>query len=165
MIEALLSEIDQEAKTTRSLLHVVPHDKWDWKPHEKSMTLGRLAQHVAELPAWGGQTLGPGETDFATRQRAPKPTTSAELLTLFEDGISSLKAALSALGPEDLAQKSYTMRHGEKVFIKVPRGVFVRSILLNHVVHHRGQLSVYLRLLDVPVPAIYGPSADENPWA
>jgi uncharacterized damage-inducible protein DinB len=149
MIEALLAEIDREAKTTRALLQVVPQEKWDWKPHEKSMSLGRLAQHVAELPAWGGETLAAGGTDFATRARTPKPASSAELIALFERGIASLRAALEAASAEDLAQKSYILR----------------SMVLNHVIHHRGQLSVYLRLLDVPVPSMYGPSADENPWA
>ena len=164
MIAALLSELDHEAKTTRAVLRAVPFDRYDWKPHEKSMSLGALAFHVAQLPGWGGATLNTGDTDFTTMARPPKPASSEELLALYDKGVESLRSALKATTQDDLVTKSYTMRAGDKVFLTAPRVVYVRSIVLNHAIHHRGQLSVYLRLLDVPVPAIYGPSADENPW-
>jgi uncharacterized damage-inducible protein DinB len=163
MIDALLLELDNEFKTTRGVLQVVPEDKFGWRPHEKSMTLGRLATHVAQLPGWAAATVPEGGCDLAEQARV-QPTTTAEVLQIFDDGASALKAMLKAAKIEELAGGSYELKAKGKTMLKLPRIGFVRFIALNHHYHHRGQLSVYLRLLDVPVPSIYGPSADTNPW-
>jgi uncharacterized damage-inducible protein DinB len=159
--EPLAAELKQEAATTRRLLERVPEDKLDWRPHEKSMTLGRLAGHVAELPSLLGPVLGMDEFDFASGVFKPLNATSvAQILEKFDksiaDGVEGLK------GLEDArAFEKWRLRSGDKVIFEGPRAVIVRGLVFNHVVHHRGQLSVYLRLLDVPLPAIYGPTADE----
>ncbi len=167
MIDPLLMEYDRESSTTRKLLSRVPADKFGWKPHPKSMSLGQLANHIAGLPHWVGGSLLPGEFDLAKGPAdggAPKDPASAEaLMKTFEESAASAKAAMAQLD-DALAMGTWTLRHGAKVIMEMPRIAFVRTILLNHGIHHRGQLSVYLRLLDVPVPPIYGPSADENPF-
>ncbi len=161
MGEPLAAELKQEAATTRRLLERVPEDKFSWKPHEKSMTLGRLAGHVAELPSLLGPVLGADELDFAAGEYKPFNATSvAEILERFDkniaDGVEGLK------GMEDSrAFDKWRLRSGDHVIADLPRAAIVRGLVLNHFIHHRGQLSVYLRLLDVPLPSIYGPSADE----
>jgi uncharacterized damage-inducible protein DinB len=160
MGEPLAAELKQEAATTRRLLERVPEDKLEWRPHEKSMTLGRLAGHVAELPSLLGPVLGAEELDFAAGNFKPFNATSvAEILERFDkniaDGVEGLK------GLEDArAFDKWRLRSGDHVIAELPRAAIVRGLVLNHVVHHRGQLSVYLRLLDVPLPSIYGPTAD-----
>jgi uncharacterized damage-inducible protein DinB len=165
MIDAYLMEFDRESATTRKLLSRVPADKYAWRPHPKSMSLGQLAGHIASLPHWIAGSLLPGEFDLATGgDGTPKEPASAEaLMKTFEESAAGSKAAMAQL---DVARAMgpWTLRHGTKVIMEMPRIALVRTILLNHLIHHRGQLSVYLRLLDVPVPAIYGPSADENPF-
>lgn len=158
--EPLAAELKQEAATTRRLLERVPEDKLDWKPHEKSMALGRLAGHVAELTGLLRAVLGADELDFASGEYKPLNTTSvAEILEKFDKNIANGIEGLNGL--EDArAFEKWRLRNGDQVIFEGPRVVIVRGLVLNHVIHHRGQLSVYLRLLDVPLPSIYGPTAD-----
>lgn len=162
LCETLAAELQQEAKTTRRLLERVPEESFDWKPHAKSMSLGRLATHVAELPELIIPALTQDEFDFASGDFKPsEPKTTAELLEKFDRNISAAAAALQKQPDEKMGEK-WKLRSGDHVLFEMPRALVVRFVGLNHVVHHRGQLSVYLRLLDVPLPSIYGPSADEN---
>ena len=162
MCETLAAELQQEAKTTRRLLERVPEASFDWKPHAKSMTLGRLAGHVAELPELIIPALTRDELDFAAGEFKPSvPKTTAELLEKFDRNIAAAAEALQKQPDERMGEK-WKLRSGDHVLFEMPRAAVVRFVGLNHVVHHRGQLSVYLRLLDVPLPSIYGPSADEQ---
>jgi uncharacterized damage-inducible protein DinB len=161
LCESLAAEMRQEAKTTRRLLERVPEESFGWKPHEKSMTLGRLAAHVAELPELIGPALTRDELDFAAGDFKPfTPTSTAELLEKFDRNIEAA-AGLLEKQPDERMGESWRLRSGDHVLFEMPRALVVRFVGLNHVIHHRGQLSVYLRMLDVPVPSIYGPSADE----
>ena len=160
--ETLAAELQQEAKTTRRLLERVPEASFGWKPHEKSMSLGRLAGHVAELPSLVVAALSGDELDFAAGGFQPfNPSSTAELVEKFD---ANIKAATEALKnqPDERMGEKWKLRSGDHVLFEMPRALVVRFVGLNHVVHHRGQLSVYLRLLDVPLPSIYGPSADEG---
>ncbi len=162
MCEVLAAELRQEAKTTRRLLERVPEESFGWKPHEKSMSLGRLAAHVAELPELIAPALTLDEFDFASGDFKPfNPTTTAELLEKFDRNVE-LAAGMLEKQPDDRMGDKWRLRSGDHVLFEMPRAAVVRFVGLNHVVHHRGQLSVYLRLLDVPLPSIYGPSADET---
>ena len=161
MCETLAAELQQEAKTTRRLLERVPEGSFDWKPHDKSMSLGRLAGHVAELPSLIVPALTQDELNFAAGAYQPFfPSSTAELLEKFDQNINAAVGLLSGQSDERLGE-AWRLGSGEQTFFKGPRAAAVRVLALNHVVHHRGQLSVYLRLLDVPVPSIYGPAADE----
>ena len=159
---ALLAEFKHESNNTRKMLERVPTDKLIWKPHEKSMTLGRLATHIAEIPIWIDRAITQTEFDFATAvfKREFKESTEA-ILQLFEERKQSAIKLLEAVSDEDL-NASYTMRRGEHILATMPKKVNIRNVGLNHLYHHRGQLSVFLRLLDVNVPGMYGPSADEQ---
>jgi uncharacterized damage-inducible protein DinB len=159
---AFLAELDNEAKVTRSVLERVPADKFDWKPHEKSMTFGRLASYVAEMFGWTKETLKSDVLDFSTMDYTPfEPKTSEELLAFFDDHIAKARAVLADTSDETF-MTDWTMRNGEQVYFTMPKVAVMRSFVMNHIIHHRGQLSVYLRLNDIPVPSIYGPSADEG---
>ncbi|HVF44558.1 MAG TPA: DinB family protein [Pyrinomonadaceae bacterium] len=159
--EPLAAELRQEAATTRRLLERVPEDKLGWKPHEKSMTLGRLAGHVAELPSLLGPVLAAEGLDFASGQYVPLNATSvAELLEKFDKNISEGVEGLKGMDDARAFEK-WRLSSGDRVIFEGPRAAVVRGLVFNHVMHHRGQLSVYLRLLDVPLPSIYGPTADE----
>src|SRR5215216_638074 len=161
LCEALAAEMRQEAKTTRRLLERVPEESFGWKPHEKSMSLGRLAAHVAELPELIIPALTKDELDFAAGEFKPfEPKTTADLLEKFDRNISAAAEALQKQPDERMGEK-WKLRSGDHVLFEMPRALVVRFVGLNHVIHHRGQLSVYLRLLDVPLPSIYGPTADE----
>lgn len=164
LIDPLLMEFDRESATTRKLLERLPAERLSWKPHEKSMALGALGHHLATIPAMiSGHVLADG-LDFAALGEMPKaPETVEGILAEFDGAVKGAKQALAQLD-DARAMGAWTLRKGETVFMQVPRIGFVRSILLNHSIHHRGQLSVYLRLLDVPLPPVYGPSADENPF-
>ncbi|MEM7103829.1 MAG: DinB family protein [Bacteroidota bacterium] len=160
--EAFWAELQQEAKATKAILESVPADKADWKPHEKSMSLGRLAAHVGEIPGWFKETLLQDELDFATSAYKPfKASTQEELLAHFEKNMEAAREVLSGYPDEKMAEP-WTMRHGENIFFTLPKGVVARTWCLNHLYHHRAQLGVYLRLLDVPVPSTYGGSADSQ---
>ncbi len=159
---AFLGELDNEAKVTRSVLERVPADKFAWQPHEKSMTMGRLAVHCAEMFGWTKETLKSDVLDFSTMDYTPfEPKTTEELLAFFDDHIAKAKAILSETSDETFMTE-WTMRNGEQVYFTMPKVAVMRTFVMNHIIHHRGQLSVYLRLNDIPVPSIYGPSADEG---
>ena len=162
LASAFLAEMDNEAKVARECLARVPADKFDWKPHEKSMTFGRLAVHVAEMFGWTKETLTQDVLDFATADFTPfEPSTNEQLLAFFDDHIAKAKAILAET-PDETFFTEWTMRNGEQVYFTMPKVAVMRSFVMNHIIHHRGQLSVYLRLNDIPVPSIYGPSADEG---
>ena len=162
MCESLAAELRQEAKTTRRLLERVPEESFGWKPHETSMTLGRLAGHVTELPMLVAAALSGDELDFAAGGFVPfNPTSTAELVEKFDANVESV-AGLLEKQPDERMGEPWKLRSGDHVLFEMPRAMVVRFVGLNHVIHHRGQLSVYLRMLDVPLPSIYGPSADEG---
>jgi uncharacterized damage-inducible protein DinB len=159
---ALIQEFDQECKTTRRVLERVPSDKMGWKPHAKSMSLGQLAMHVASAPAYITGWALQDATEM-TGGGTPEAASTADVLAAHDAGVTKTKETLSKIGDAGLgAMWTMKMPDGTTV-MTMPKGALVRSIAFNHVYHHRGQLSVYLRLLDVPVPSIYGPSADERP--
>ncbi len=162
LASAFLAELDNEAKVTRSVLERIPADKFGWQPHDKSMTFGRLASHVAEMFGWTHDTLKSDVLDFATMDYKPfDPQTTDELLAFFDEHIAKAKAVLAETSDETF-MTDWTMRNGEQVYFTMPKVAVMRSFVMNHIIHHRGQLSVYLRLNDIPVPSIYGPSADEG---
>ena len=157
-----LCVLEDEAKVKGQCLERVPADKFDWKPHEKSMTFGRLASHIAEMFGWTKETLANDVLDFATMDYKPfEPSSTEELLAFFDEKIAASKTALADTSDEKF-MTDWTMRNGEQVYFTMPKVAVMRSFVMNHIVHHRGQLSVYLRLNDIPVPSIYGPSADEG---
>jgi uncharacterized damage-inducible protein DinB len=161
MNQGLINEFTHEAANTRKMLERVPFDKNHYKPHDKSMKLGSLAVHVAELPGWITMTLNTDELDFANWEYKPyQPQDNADLLKHFDENVAKALETLQAANREDM-MKPWTMRRGEQVFFTMPKVAVVRSFAVNHMIHHRGQLSVYLRLNDVPVPGMYGPSADD----
>jgi uncharacterized damage-inducible protein DinB len=165
--QALLPEFDHEMATTRRVLERVPEGNYDWKPHEKSMTIGRLAGHVAELPGWVPVTLEREKFDMATDgAQFPSLTASSRksLLEAFDKNVATARKAIAAASDEQF-MKNWSLIHQGKPVFTMPRAAVLRSFTLSHIIHHRGQLSVYLRLNNVPVPSIYGPSADENTMA
>jgi len=165
LVDPFLAELDQEAATTRRVLERVPDAKLSWKPHAKSMSLGQLALHVATIPGALAQMLSNDSLDMATVSFVqPAAGSAAELLPALNDSLKAAKETLSGFDDRRAMATWKLTKQGKELFA-APRIGVVRSILLNHWYHHRGQLSVYLRLLDVPVPSIYGPSADENPFA
>ena len=164
MADTLAQELDREGATTRKLLERVPSDKLSWKPHAKSMTLGELANHVASIPGRIASWATKDSFDFSTMTRhAPLESTEA-ICTEHDAMLLEAKSVLSQLGDAGLMTEWEGQMKGATIF-KMPKVALFRNIVLNHWIHHRGQLSVYLRLLDVPVPSIYGPSADDNPFA
>src|SRR5947209_20565526 len=159
--EPIAEELRREAATTRRMLERVPEDKMSWRPHEKSMTLGRLAGHIAELPSLVVFTLTQDEVDFAAGNYQPfEASNSAELLEKFDKNVAGAVEALQGQEDEHLL-KTWRLKRNGQVLFELPRAAVLRTMGLNHVIHHRGQLSVYLRLLDVPLPSVYGPTADE----
>ncbi len=157
--EMLLPEFDQEAATTRLLLERVPAPDAAWKPHPKSMSLGHLAVHVANLAGWLGIALTSTELDLAVTP-TPAPFTTVEaLLAVFDKNVAESRAALEKSVDADFAVP-WSLKSGDQVYLTLPRAVIVRSFALSHLIHHRAQLGVYLRLRDVPLPPCYGPTAD-----
>jgi uncharacterized damage-inducible protein DinB len=159
--ETLLPEFDEEMKNTRRLLECVPDGNFDYKPHAKSMTLGRLASHVAEIPSWTGYTL-----DLEVLELEPdfKPTLAAsraELLQVFDKGAAEARAKIAAASDEDWG-KIWTFKFAGKTIMSMPRSAVMRGTIMNHLIHHRAQLGVYLRLNEVAIPGMYGPSADDQ---
>lgn len=161
-ISAFAAELQQESANTRKILERLPAGQVNWQPHEKSMSLVQLAAHIAEIPGmFIAQALQHEELDFAKTPYVTPPVDSPEsLMVFFEDNLTRALKALEAAGEEQLNQ-IWTMRKGEIIFAALPRKVVIRNMGLNHLIHHRGQLSVYLRLLGIPVPGMYGPSADD----
>jgi uncharacterized damage-inducible protein DinB len=159
--EVLLMEFEREADKTRKMLERVPLDKSDWKPHEKSFTLGRLASHVAELSSWVDVTLNQDELDFSKMDYKPVVAeTTEELLKIFDDNREKAVKTLKDATDEKL-MSDWTMRDGDTVFFTAPKIGVLRDFVLNHTIHHRAQLGVYLRMNDVPLPQMFGPTADE----
>jgi uncharacterized damage-inducible protein DinB len=161
--ESLLMEFDQEAQTTKRVLERIPDDKLGWKPHPKAFSLGQLALHIASGP---GQIVAAIAQDTAEVPNFAQPEAKSrqEVLETFSKSMASARSGLKNMDDARLMSE-WTLTRNSKPLMSVPRIGFLRSILMNHTYHHRGQLSVYLRILDVPVPSIYGPSADENPFA
>lgn len=161
MTKVFLKELAQEAQTTRKMLARVPADKFDWKPHEKSMTLRQLSTHIAELPSWISMTLNTTELDFASNPYQPVSVSDNDaLLNYFEKSLAEGKASLEKATDADL-EPTWTLRNGKDIYANSPRGEFIR-LTFSQIIHHRAQLGVYLRLLDIPIPGSYGPSADES---
>ena len=159
--ETLLPEFDEEIKNTRRLLERVPDGNFDYKPHPKSMPLGRLATHVAEIPSWTGYTL-----DLEVLELEPdfKPTLAAsraELLQIFDKGAAEAREKIAAASDEDWG-KIWTFKFAGKTIMSAPRSAVMRGTIMNHLIHHRAQLGVYIRLNEVAIPGMYGPSADEQ---
>jgi len=163
--EMMLPEFDHEMANTRKTLERVPNDKFDWKPHQKSFSMVALATHLATLPSWGGMMFESDSFDLAPKGEpvpANQPAKSVEdLLAKFDQSISKTRAALAGASDEDLL-KTWTLLKGGETVLAMPRVAALRTFVLNHNVHHRAQLGVYLRLNDIAVPSIYGPSADEG---
>ena len=162
--DALLPEYDHEIATTRTLLERVPAGKPAWKPHVKSMELGRLSMHIAELPTWVGHTLRQTELDVApadpSQRYVAKPFTTTQAMVADFDAHAKEARAVIAATPDEAFFVPWSLKKAGHVEMTMPRIAVLRSFVMNHLIHHRGQLSVYLRLNDVPVPSIYGPTAD-----
>jgi uncharacterized damage-inducible protein DinB len=165
LAQMLLPEFDNEMKTTRRLLERVPEEKMGWQPHEKSMTLGRLASHLAELARFGGAVLSTDFLDFAPAGATPLKRLDSrsrqEVLDVFDANVLQSREAIAQADDAAFGQP-WTLRAGDHVVFSLPRIAAIRTMLMSHTIHHRGQLAVYLRLTDTPVPSIYGPSADEQ---
>ena len=159
---ALLAELKHEAVNTRKMIERVPTEKLEWRPHAKSMTIGRLATHIAELPAWFERILNTDEFDFAKAvfRRDTKENTEM-ILRLFDERLGEAVSILEHADDETL-NGQWNARRNEQLILQLPKKVALRNFAYNHVYHHRGQLSVYLRLLDIGVPGMYGPSVDEK---
>ncbi|HEX8693553.1 MAG TPA: DinB family protein [Longimicrobium sp.] len=161
-IAELLQELEQEAPTTRRVLERVPEDQLGWKPHEKSMSLGELAMHIATLPGGIAELALQSTFDMSTRIPRPAAASTAELVSAFDQSVARAREVLGGMSDADLAAP-WKMVRGEQVVLSITRGALLRTIMMNHSYHHRGQLSVYLRQTGALVPSIYGPSADEAP--
>lgn len=161
-INALIQELELEAARTRRVLERVPTDKLTWAPHAKSMNIGKLASHIASIPGRLSTWILTDEFHF-TPNPTPEPTSTEQILAAHDASVAEAKQNLTKVGDAGLATM-WSAKMGDKTLMSMPKGAVVRTLVLNHAFHHRGQLSVYLRLLDVPVPSIYGPSADENPF-
>lgn len=164
MLEPMLGEIQQEAATTKRVLERVPADKLAWKPHPKSMSLGQLAMHVASIPGGVSKIAEPDQFEIDPANFNPRsPKDCAEILAALDESVKTAQDYLCGVS-DSAAVGTWRLTAGGREVMSMPRAAMLRSIMLNHWYHHRGQLSVYLRLLEVPVPVIYGPSADENPF-
>jgi uncharacterized damage-inducible protein DinB len=163
LADSLLLEFDQEAETTRRVLERIPDDKLSWKPHPKSFSLGQLALHIAAAPGDIAAAIVPDTFEVPSFAQ-PQAKSRQEVLETFSKSTASARATLKDMDDARLLSE-WTLTRNGKPLMSMPRIGFLRSVLMNHIYHHRGQLSVYLRILDVPVPSIYGPSADENPFA
>lgn len=162
VVQTAFGDIKSELASTRRMIAAVPDGKFDWKPHEKSATLGALAAHIVQMAAWGRGILEETEFDFskAGQQRA-KPETNADLLTQLDENIADLMSILPRVTASDLNER-WELKYNGNVMFGGPRSVVLRTIYMSHIIHHRAQLSIYLRMLDIPMPGMYGPSADEK---
>ena len=163
LADTLLQELEQEAQTTRRLLERVPNDRLDWRPHLKARTLGQLALHVAMVPGGVAEFVASPSPAQAPQFQDPSPKSASELMPALDDSIARAKKALGGLDDTAITA-TWRMVAGDRELLALPRIAMLRSVMLNHWYHHRGQLSTYLRQLDVPLPSIYGPTADENPF-
>ncbi|HEY3158854.1 MAG TPA: DinB family protein [Vicinamibacterales bacterium] len=162
-VELLLQELEQEAQTTRRILERVPNDRLAWKPHDRSMSLGQLALHIASVPGAIAE-ISQISPFPVPKFEQPSAKSASELIPALDESLAKARTILGRLDDADLA-KTWRVVDGDREVMAIPVGAVLRSIMLNHWYHHRGQLSVYLRQVGVPVPSIYGPSADENPFA
>jgi uncharacterized damage-inducible protein DinB len=160
IVDVLLPEFDQEMDSTRKMLERVPEAKLSWTPHTKSMPMGRLADHIVQMVSWITDAMDKDVTDIAGYQPPPEPKTTQEIVSRFDSNRVAARKALAAT-PDQALQRQWKLTSGEKVFFEMPRIAMYRSLIMNHIIHHRAQLGVYLRLNDVAVPGMYGPSADE----
>jgi uncharacterized damage-inducible protein DinB len=160
ILQLLIKELEEETAITRKMLERVPNDKWDWKPHEKSMPLKSLTVHIAELPSWITMGLTTSELDFAAMDYTPTDVNNtSELLKLFEQSVEKGRTSLQNAKEEDLLP-TWTMRTAEKIHATMTKYEVIRHSF-SQTIHHRAQLGVYLRLMNIPIPGTYGPSADE----
>ena len=163
--QSMLPEFDQEMQNTRKTLERVPDDKWNWKPHDKSGTVGWLACHIATLPGWATMTINTEQLDYAPvdgpAYQPPKIENRKDLLAVFDKDSAEARTALAGVSDQDL-MKGWTLLAGGKTIFTMPRIACIRAFVMNHLIHHRAQLGVYYRLVGVPVPGLYGPSADEG---
>ena len=164
LVDSILQELEQEAARTKRLLERVPEGKLDWRPHAKSMSLGQLARHVANIPGSIAEITKLDEFEIPDFGNIPSAESAAELVPALEEGVKKAQEIISGFDDKKAMAPWKLMQKG-KERMNSPRIGVLRMVLLNHLIHHRGQLSVYLRLLDVPLPVIYGASADENPYA
>ena len=166
--KSLLPEFDHEMANTRKTLERVPDDKSDWKPHEKSMAMGGLATHLSNIPTWAVYAIGQDSLDLVPEGKPLPPAelakSQAELLATFDMNVAKARAAIAGASDAELFKPWSLMTNGNTI-MTMPKIVVLRGFVMSHMIHHRAQLGVYLRLNDIPVPAIYGPSADENPFA
>lgn len=159
--EMLLSDFDNEMANTRKALERVPQAKWDWTPHEKSKNMGWLAGHIAMMAGWGATTVQHPEFNMKKGEAPPPtPSTLADTLVLFDKGRDEFRAALIGK-PDDYMMQPWSFKIDGEPVMTMPRSAMLRSMILNHIIHHRAQLTMYLRMADTPVPGMYGPSADE----
>ena len=164
LIEGMLQELEQEAAATRRVLERVPDNQLGWRPHPKSRTLGQLALHIAVVPGSVAELVAaPSPVQAPQFGPDPSPASSAELMPMLDQSIAKAKKALGGMDDATL-MATWRMMHGDREIMAVPRAAMLRTVMLNHWYHHRGQLTVYLRELGVPIPSVYGPSADENPF-
>lgn len=161
---SMLPEFDQEIASTRKLLERVPGDKLQWKPHEKSWTLGALASHIVNLLVWTAMTIEQDAFDMDPDSPPPTPPeakNSEELVSRLDENAAAARKALE--GTDDATMmREWSLKSGDQIFFTMPKVAVIRSFVMNHLIHHRGQLTVYLRQCDVPLPGIYGPTADEQ---
>ena len=164
LIDGMLQELEEEAKTTRRVLERVPDNQLNWRPHQKARTLGELALHVATVPGGVAEFVASPSPVQAPNFTDPSPQSASELVPTLDQSIANAKKVLGGMNDDEL-MSTWRVMHGERELFALPRVAVLRSIMLNHWYHHRGQLTTYLRALDVPLPSIYGASADENPFA
>ena len=157
--EAFVPEFDQEMANVRKTLERIPDAQWDWQPHSKSMNLGKLANHIADIPSWTLMAFDRDTFDLGEFKN-PDTTTTKELLALFDENQAKAHAVLSEV-PDELASGMWSLTGHGATYFTIPKTAVIRTWVLNHIIHHRAQMGVYLRLLDIPVPGVYGPSADE----
>ncbi|GAK60591.1 DinB protein [Candidatus Vecturithrix granuli] len=161
LLDPIIAELQHEAVTTRKLFERVPDEQFDWQPHQKSMSVRNLTNHIAQIYNWCGYIVNQDELDIATAQFERKMAgTTQELLALFDENVANAVALLKKQDEQHVL-KTWTFRNGAQVMFALPRMAVIRTMVLNHGIHHRGQFSVYLRLLNIPLPPMYGPTADE----
>ena len=163
IIDSILAELDRESQTTKRLLDVIPEDKLSWKPHPKSRSLGQLAMHIAMIPGAVAAYAEEDSHEMGGGRPTPQPTSRREITDAFTANLASARESLKKMD-DARVMGTWSGTRGGKTLFSMPRIGVLRTVMLNHNYHHRGQLSVYLRLLDVPLPSIYGPSADEDPF-
>ncbi|MGE3510920.1 MAG: DinB family protein [Vicinamibacterales bacterium] len=159
--QSLLGEFDLEMANSRKTLERVPEDRGEFRPHPKSMTLARLAGHVSEMPMWALMTLSGDGLDLSAGGVAAVMTSRADTLARFDENLTQARERLTRCSDADM-MKTWTLRRGDRVILAMPRIAVLRGFVMNHMIHHRAQLGVYLRMNDVPVPSLYGPTADEG---